>query len=169
MSAAPVTIVSSAPVPSALPARVATLVYGLVGYVGAVAALVYAIGFTHNWVVPKSIDSGTAGPIVPSLLINAGLLMVIVLQHTIMARPAFKRWITRFVPRSIERSTFCVVASAAFALFYWQWEPAPQVIWQAESPVVAWALWGINLGGWFLAIVASFMLSHFDLFGVRQT
>lgn len=151
-----------------LAARSATLAYGFVAYASFLAVFLYAMGFVGNWFVPKSIDSGAAGPLVPSLLINAALLMVFVLQHTIMARPAFKRWFTRLVPRPIERSTFVLAASASLGLIFWLWQPAPQVLWQAGSPVLAGLLTGLSLLGYVIVLLASFMVSHLDLFGLRQ-
>jgi protein-S-isoprenylcysteine O-methyltransferase Ste14 len=159
---------ASAQSPSIL-ARSVTLAYGLLAYASFVAAFAYAIGFVTNLLVPKSIDSGAAGPVIPSLLINTALLSVFVLQHTIMARPAFKAWMTRFIPRSIERSTFVVAASASLGLVYWLWHPAPQVIWQAGSPLLAWGLRAVSLAGFGLVFAASLLISHFDLFGLRQT
>lgn len=149
-------------------ARAATLAYGLVAYAAFVLTFCYAVGFTGNWIVPKSIDSGRAGALVPSLLINSALLMVFVLQHTIMARPAFKRWFTRIVPRSIERSTFVLAASASLGLLFWQWRPAPQVLWAAETPWLRTALAALSLSGYGIVLLSSFMVSHFDLFGLRQ-
>ncbi|MCC6677573.1 MAG: isoprenylcysteine carboxylmethyltransferase family protein [Phycisphaerales bacterium] len=161
---------ASLPVTSSNPlARAATLAYGLTAYAGFFISITYAIGFLGNWLVPKSIDTGAAGPVLPSLLINAALLMVFVLQHTIMARPAFKRWFTRFVPRSIERSTFVLAASAALGLIFWQWRPAPQVIWSTDVPALRIALNAVSISGWAIVFLASFMVSHFDLFGLRQT
>src|SRR5262245_56705243 len=106
-------------------AGVATMLYGLIAYASFLAAFLYAIGFVGNWLVPRSIDAGTPGPIVPSLLMNSALLVLFVAQHTIMARPAFKRWWTRFVPKPAERSTYVVAASACLGLLYWQWRPLP--------------------------------------------
>lgn len=151
-----------------LASRAATLAYGLAAYAAFVGVFSYAGGFMHNLLVPKSIDSGPAGAVVPSLLVNAGLLMVFVVQHTIMARPAFKRWFSRFAPRSIERSTFVLAASASLALLFWQWRPAPQVIWQAESAWLTWLLHAASLGGAGVVLAASFLINHFDLFGLRQ-
>jgi len=168
MSATSMTIPSQTNT-SPLPGRVLALVYGVLAYASFVGAFLYAVGFVGNWLVPKTIDSGTPGPLIQSLLINTALLSAFVLQHTIMARPAFKRWITTFVPKSVERSTFVVAASACFALLFWQWRPAPQVLWQAGSPPLAWALTGLSLLGYAIVLLASFMVSHWDLFGLRQT
>lgn len=148
--------------------RVATFAYGVVAYAGFLGAFLYAMGFVGNWVVPKSIDSGTPGEMLPSLLINAALLVVFVLQHTIMARPAFKRWLTQYVPKSIERSTFVLAASASLGLAFWQWRPLPQVLWNVGDGVPYWMLTGLSLAGWTMVLLASFMVSHFDLFGLRQ-
>lgn len=153
---------------SASLAGIAAFVYGLIAYAAFLAVFLYAIGFVGNWLVWKSIDSGPAGGLLPSLLINALLLTVFVVQHTIMARPAFKTWWTRFVPRSIERSTFVLLASAALALVFWQWQPLPEIIWDAQQPVLKWGLSAISLAGWAIVLYSSFLINHFDLFGLRQ-
>lgn len=153
---------------TSLPARVGMFAYGLFAYLCFFAAFVYAVGFVGNWLVPKSIDSGAAGPVIQSIVINACLLMVFVLQHTIMARPAFKRWVTRFVSPRIERSTFVIAASASLGLVYWQWQPAPQVVWDVGRGAAFWALTVLSLSGYLLVFLSSWMVSHFDLFGLRQ-
>lgn len=151
-------------------AGVAAFLYGVVAYAAFFGAFMYAIGFVGNWVVPKTIDSGppSPGPLVPSLLINAALLVLFVVQHTIMARPGFKRWWTRIVPHSIERSTYVLAASACFALLYWQWRPLPEVVWQATHPAAIWGLSALSVFGYVFALAASAMVSHFELFGLRQ-
>ena len=148
--------------------RVATLMYGLFCYATFPATIHYAIGFDGNWFVPKSIDSGVAGPVGAALLINAGLLSIFVVQHTIMARPAFKHWWTRIVPKPVERSTFVLASSASLGLIFWQWRPLPQVVWSVSGPLAT-ALSVLSLIGWLIAVAASFTISHLDLFGVRQT
>lgn len=148
--------------------RIGAFVYGLVAYVAFFVTLLYAIGFVGGWVVPKSIDSGEPGGLPGSLLINGALLSVFVVQHTIMARPAFKRWWTRIIPATIERSTFVLLASASLALVFWQWRPMPELIWSVDHPVGYWALTGLSLVGWGIVLASSFMVSHFDLFGLRQ-
>jgi methanethiol S-methyltransferase len=155
--------------PTALTGRLAVLVYGVLAYAAFITTLLYAIGFVGNWIVPKSIDSGTPGPLVPSLLINTALLSVFVLQHTIMARPAFKRWWTRVIPPPMERSTFVLLASAALALVLWQWRPLPARVWEVTHPLGAGALTALSLAGWCTVLAASFMVSHWDLFGLRQS
>ena len=148
--------------------RVFTLAYGLVCYLSFVVAFGYAIGFVGNWLVPKGIDDGTPGPLLPSLLINGGLLSLFVLQHTIMARPAFKRWWTKVIPAPIERSTFVLLASSILLLTFWQWRSLPQLIWSVEGWPAA-ALSIISLCGYAIVFIASCTISHFDLFGLRQT
>lgn len=149
----------------------AALLYGVVAYGAFFGVFLYAMGFVGNWFVPKSIDSGTPGAVVPSLLINGVLLALFVVQHTVMARPAFKAWWTRIVPRSVERSTFVLLASACLALAFWQWRPLPQTVWRVPGPTDGWgwyALTAVSLTGYAIVLASSFMLSHFDLFGLRQ-
>lgn len=153
---------------SSLVARIGVFVYGLVAYASFLVTILYAIGFVANLVVPKSIDSGTPGALLPSLLINTALLSVFVVQHTVMARPAFKRVWTRIIPESIERSTFVFAACASLGLVFWQWRPLPTVVWSVENPVGAYALLGLSFLGWGLVFASSFMVSHWDLFGLRQ-
>lgn len=150
-------------------ARAATLAYGGFAYAAFVATFAYAVGFVGNWIVPKSIDSGTPGPLVPSLLINAVLLSVFVLQHTIMARPGFKRVWVRIVPAAAERSTFVLLASLSLALVFWQWRPLPDIVWRAATPTARGALTALSLLGYGIVLAASCMVSHADLFGLRQS
>jgi methanethiol S-methyltransferase len=146
----------------------ATFAYGLIAYGTFFFAFLYAIGFVGNWIVPKSIDSGAAGALIPALLINTLLLSLFVIQHTIMARPAFKRWWTTIIPRAAERSTFVLLASSILLLLFWQWRPLPQVVWEVSHPAAYWGLSALSLAGWGIVLLSSFMVSHFDLFGLRQ-
>ncbi|GJM18239.1 MAG: membrane protein [Phycisphaeraceae bacterium] len=141
--------------------------YGLLAYAAFFATICYAIGFVGNWLVPKSIDAGTPTNLLTSLAINAALLSVFVVQHTIMARPAFKRWWNTIVPEGAERATFVLLASLSLLLVFWQWRPLPEVLWSVEGPL-AWALIAVSLLGWGIVFGSSFMINHFDLFGVRQ-
>lgn len=168
MSSTSVSIPHSVSSPFAAMARWATLLYGVFCYLCFFATILYAIGFVGDWFVPKSIDSGAAGTLGMSLLINTGLLLVFVLQHTIMARPAYKRWSARFLHRSVERSTFVLAACLALGLLFWQWRPLPGIIWSVESPLSMAVLTMLSLIGWGIVFGASCMVSHMDLFGLRQ-
>jgi len=150
------------------PARLGTLLYGMVAYLLFFGTILYAIGFVGNWIVPKSIDSGTGLPLAASLAINASLLLVFVVQHTIMARPAFKRWWTTVIPPAIERSTFVMAASLSLALLFALWQPLPQTVWRVDHPIAAAALVALSIFGWATVFLSSFIINHFDLFGVRQ-
>lgn len=145
------------------------MAYGLFAYACFFATILYAIGFVGNWIVPKSIDTGEAGGLLASLAINGALLALFVVQHTVMARPAFKRWWTRIVPRAIERSTFVIAASACLGLMYWQWRPLAGEVWNVQSAFARSALVALSLLGWGIVFASSFMVSHWDLFGLRQT
>jgi methanethiol S-methyltransferase len=144
------------------------VIYGIGAYAVFLVTVLYAIGFVGNWVVPKSIDSGAAGPLIESVLVNTMLLGLFAVQHSVMARQGFKRWWTRFVPPSVERSTFVLFSSLALLLLYWQWRPIPEPIWAVQNPVIAAALAATSLFGWSLLFVSTFMLSHFELFGLSQ-
>jgi protein-S-isoprenylcysteine O-methyltransferase Ste14 len=143
-------------------------IYGVGAYVVFLVTILYAIGFVGNLVVPKSIDSGAAGPLIESMLINTMLLGLFAVQHSVMARQGFKRWWTRVISPSVERSTFVLFSSLALLLLYWQWRPIPEPIWTVQNPLLATILEAISLFGWGLLFVSTFMLSHFELFGLSQ-
>ena len=113
--------------------RLATFTYGLLAYASFVGVVAYAIGFVLNLVVPKTIDSGVSGALLPSLAINSALLMLFVVQHTVMARPWYKRWWATWASPSLERSTYVLTASASLALVYWLWQPLPREVWNVGS------------------------------------
>lgn len=148
--------------------RILALIYGLAAYVAFVGALLYAIGFASNQVVPKSIDSGAAGPLVESVIVDVLLLGLFAVQHSLMARQGFKRWWTRFVPPAIERSTYVLFSSVVLLLLYWQWRPIPAPIWTVQNPLAAGLLVAIFWSGWAMLLVSTFLISHFELFGLRQ-
>jgi methanethiol S-methyltransferase len=142
--------------------------YGAAAYVVFVVAFLYAIGFVGNIVVPRSVDHAITASIGQAVVVNVVLLGVFAVQHSVMARPGFKRWWTRFVPPSIERSTYVVLASAALLLLYWQWRTMPAMIWDVRQPAGRMVLWAMFWLGWAIVFASTFMINHFDLFGLRQ-
>jgi protein-S-isoprenylcysteine O-methyltransferase Ste14 len=154
--------------PKAMTGGLAAVAYGAVTYVLFLGTFLYAIAFVANLPVPKTIDSGRPEPFLPSLVINSLLLGVFAIQHSVMARPAFKRWWTRMVPASVERSTFVLFASLALLLLYWQWRPMPDIVWSVSAPTPAMILEGLSWIGWVIVLASTFMINHFELFGLRQ-
>lgn len=151
-----------------LGSRLAILAFGLIAYAAFFGTILYSIGFVGSIIVPKTINSGTPGAFIPSLLINSSMLILFVIQHTIMARPRFKTWFTKFVPNAMERSIFVLFASVILAGTYLFWQPLPETVWSVSNPIIAKGLFALSMLGWVIVFASSFMVSHFDLFGVRQ-
>lgn len=148
--------------------RVIGLIYGFTSYAIFFVTFLYAIGFIGNIFVPKGIDSVPNVPLTQALLINLGLLGIFAIQHSVMARPVFKRWITKYIPESMERSTYTLFSSLALILLFVFWEPMGGLVWDIQSPVgVALMYTGFGFG-WLLVLVSTFLINHFDLFGLRQ-
>lgn len=148
--------------------RWCVLIYGVIAYLVFLASFLYAVGFVGGFLVPKTIDSGSAGAGVPSLLVNLGLLSLFAVQHSVMARPAFKRWWTRIIPSAMERSTYVLASSLILFLLFWLWQPLPSVVWQVTQPWAVGALWAVFGIGWLIVLISTFLINHFDLFGLRQ-
>ena len=148
--------------------RFIALLYGLVSYFVFFGTILYAIGFVTGLVVPKTIDIGTVVPLTEAIVVTLLLMSVFAVQHSVMARPRFKAWWTQYVPKSVERSTYVLLASLALVLLCWQWRPIPTVVWQVADPMFATAILGLSLFGWVLVFTSTFLINHFELFGLHQ-
>ena len=148
--------------------RIAAFVYGVACYAAFFGTFLYTIGFVGNFGVPKSIDSGAEGTFAAALLVNLLVLGVFAIQHSVMARPAFKRAWTRVVPEVVERSTYVLLSSVAIWLLFWQWRPMGGTIWNLEGTAAAVALRALCAIGFVIVLVSTFLINHFDLFGLRQ-
>jgi protein-S-isoprenylcysteine O-methyltransferase Ste14 len=144
------------------------LLYGVAAYGLFLVTFLYAVAFVGNLPVPKTIDSGTVGPLATSLVVNVLLLGLFAIQHSVMARPGFKRWWTRFVPQAIERATYVLLASLALVLLFWQWRPLPMPIWTVENSLYRTAILAAFWLGWALVLASTFLINHFELFGLHQ-
>jgi protein-S-isoprenylcysteine O-methyltransferase Ste14 len=142
--------------------------YGAVCYFIFLASFLYAIGFVGKLIVPKSIDSGSEEPLAEALIVDLLLLGAFAIQHSVMARPGFKRFWTRLVPVPVERSTYVLLSSLLLLLLFWQWRPLQGVLWEVSLPIAATVLWALFGAGWAIVLISTFLIDHFDLFGLRQ-
>jgi len=149
-------------------AAILAALYSACAYILFLATFLYAIGFVQEQVVPKSINSGSVNALGWSVLINLALLGLFAVQHSVMARPAFKKMWTRLVPASIERSTYVLFASLALALLFWQWQPIPRTIWSVDYAGATALITGVAWLGWATVLISTFLISHFHLFGLNQ-
>ena len=148
--------------------RLSAFLYGLLAYLVFFVSFLYAIGFVSGSVVPKTIDSGEAAPAAEAVVVNMLLMSVFAIQHSVMARRQFKQWWTQYVPKSVERSTYVLFSSLALILLFWYWRPIPTVVWQIDNPQIAIALTGLSMVGWLIVLTSTFLINHFELFGLHQ-
>ena len=152
-----------------MPRRISIFAFGVLSYAIFFAVFLYAVGFVNNWLVPRSLDSDTAPSVAVALAVNFGLLVAFGLQHSVMARPAFKRWWTQLVPSEAERSVYVLASSLAMIALYAYWQPLPGVVFALESPVARVVTHGLFALGAALVLYSTFLIDHFDLFGLRQS
>ena len=148
--------------------RLVLLTYGIVCYILSLATFLYAVGFIGGFLTPTQLDGPRQGSLAAALAIDGGLLALFALQHSGMARPRFKRWLTRFVPEPAERSTYVLLSSAALVVLFWQWQPLGGVVWEVSGEAVRAAVFAVYAAGWVIVLATTFLINHFDLFGLRQ-
>jgi len=143
-------------------------IYGMVAYIAFFGTILYAIGFIMGLAVPKTIDTGSQAPAPQALIVNLLLMSLFAVQHSVMAREPFKEWWTQYVPKSVERSTYVLLASLCLMFLFWQWRPMPAIVWRAGNPDVAVAIATVSLIGWVIVFTSTFQINHFELFGLQQ-
>jgi protein-S-isoprenylcysteine O-methyltransferase Ste14 len=148
--------------------RYIAFLYGIASYAVFFVAFLYAIGFVSGFVVPKTIDTGMVVPIIDALIINLLLMSLFAVQHSVMARQQFKEWWIQYVPKSVERSTYVLLASLSLLLLFWQWRPMPAIVWEIRNPQIATIITGLSLLGWLIVLSGTFLINHFELFGLHQ-
>jgi len=148
--------------------RVFGVLYGGVSYLLFLLTFLYMIAFIGDLPVPKTIDSGAAGPGLPALLADLGLIALFGIQHSLMARPAAKRWLGRLVPAALERSTYVLLTGLLLLLLAWQWQPLPGLVWEIRGTALAAVIQGLFGLGWLIVLLSSFLINHFELFGLQQ-
>ncbi|QQO24405.1 isoprenylcysteine carboxylmethyltransferase family protein [Bradyrhizobium diazoefficiens] len=157
--------------PEVVGSRISKLIaflYGIAAYLVFFVTILYAIGFVMGVMVPKTIDTGIQTSAAEAVIINLLLMSLFAVQHSVMARPQFKAWWTQFVPKPVERSTYVLLASLSLLLLFWQWRPLPSVIWSVENPDIAVTLVTVSFVGWVLVFTSTFIINHFELFGLHQ-
>lgn len=148
--------------------KVVVLFYGLVAYLLFLGSFIYFIGFLEDAIVPRTIDSGPTQPAGKAVLIDILLLSIFALQHSVMARPGFKRWWTRIIPAVMERSTYVLLSSLAVVLIIWKWVPLTGIVWKSGNEAITLSLFGISAMGWMIVLLSTLMINHLELFGLKQ-
>ena len=148
--------------------RVIVMLYGVFCYALGLASILYAVGFTTGLLVPKAVDTGVEIALIKATTIDVLLVSLFAAQHSLMARQSFKSWWTRFVPKSIERSTYVMFSSFALTTMLWQWRPISGVVWSVNDPTLAATITALSLFGWLLVVASTFLINHFELFGLQQ-
>jgi protein-S-isoprenylcysteine O-methyltransferase Ste14 len=156
------------PAIASLAARLLTLCYGGIAYLIFFGTFLYAVGFVSRFIVPKTVDSGAASAPMTALLVNLVLMSIFAVQHSGMARQGFKKLFARFASPAIERSTYVLLASLSLILLFWQWRPMPMTIWNIDDPVLAGIATAGGFAGWLIVLYSTFLISHFELFGLTQ-
>jgi methanethiol S-methyltransferase len=148
--------------------RLIAFLYGVLSYAIFFCTFLYAVGFVSGLIVPKTIDDGTVVPMTEAVIVNLLLMSLFAIQHSVMARKQFKQWWTQYVPKSVERSTYVLLASLALILLFWQWRPLPAIVWQVTDPGASAVITSLALLGWLIVLTSTFLINHFELFGLHQ-